>query len=369
MKILFAIKSLNAPGGGAERVFCTVCSELAARGHEIVVLTLDRPGGHAFYPLAATIRRIDLGIGDASARTGVAAFLRRQPALRLVVRAEQPAVAVGFMHSIYVPLAFALAGTGIPLIGAEHIVPEHYASRPLEYALMLAAAPLMTRVTVLSETIRASYPAVLRRRMRVMPNPVETPVGEAAPGLAKARYRLLNVARFDPQKDQATLLRAFALLAPGHPDWELRLVGEGALRPALERLVLELGLQDRVAMPGTSADIAAEYRAADLFVVPSRYEAFGLVTAEALSYGLPAVGFADCPGTNELIRDGIDGFLVAAGPDRPAALAATLARLMDDAALRSRLGSAGKSAGAGRSAADIALRWEKLLREAAEGRS
>jgi glycosyltransferase involved in cell wall biosynthesis len=259
-------------------------------------------------------------------------------------------------------LAFALVGTGVPVVGSEHIVPEHYRTRPLQYALLNAIPPLLSKLTVLSETIRSRYPLLLRRRMVAMPNPVTPVSGKADPGVVKARHVLLNIARLDPQKDHATLLRAFARIAGAHPGWELRIIGEGPLRQELEKMVRALGLERRVHMPGVTPDIEKEYRAADAFVISSRYESFGLVTAEAMSHGLPAVGFADCPGTNELIQNASTGLLAAAGPDRAMSLSRELERLMSDPGLRRRLGDAASSAiGERFSARHVCDRWESLL--------
>jgi glycosyltransferase involved in cell wall biosynthesis len=283
-------------------------------------------------------------------------------ALRRAVRQENPQIAVGFMHSMFVPLAFALAGTGIPVVGSEHIVPEHYRTRPLQYALLIAVSPFLSKATVLSESIRIRYPAPLRKRMIVMPNPVMAIVGKADPDTRKGRHVLLNIARLDPQKDHVTLLRAFALTATAHPDWELRIIGEGPLRQELEKMIHELGLKGRVHMPGVTPNIADEYRGADAFVISSRYEAFGLVTAEAMSCGLPVAGFADCPGTNELIQHGNTGLLATAGSDRAASLARELERLMSDPGLRRRLGDAASSAiGQRFSAQHVCDLWERLL--------
>ena len=364
MKLLFAIKRLSSAIGGAERVLCVVCSGLAQRGHDVSVVTFDQPDGQPFYPLDARVKRIDLGIGDSSRKARVGETLGRISALRRVVMEEGPQVAVGFMHSMFVPLAVASAGTAIPVMGSEHIVPEHYRTRPLQYALLIAASPFLSKVTVLSESIRIRYPAPMRRRMVVMPNPVMIASGKAEPGAEKTRYVLLNVARLDTQKDHATLLRAFAQIAAAYPDWELRIIGDGPLRGELENLVHELGLLKRVSMPGVTSEIGEEYRGADAFVISSRYEAFGLVTAEAMTYGLPAVGFADCPGTNELIQNGSTGLLAAAGPDRVASLARELERLLSDPDLRRRLGDAGKLAiDRSFSAQHVCDLWERLLEE------
>ena len=361
MKLLFAIKTLTA-AGGAERVFCAIAGELARRGHEVAVMTFDRPDTPSFYPLDRGIRRLDIGVGDAGPPARVSEILRLMMSLRCVVGSERPQVIVGFMHSMFVPLALALVGLGIPVVGSEHIVPEHYRSRPLELALFLISAPFLGKVTVLSETIRDRYPRSIRRRMVTIPNPVIPATGQARPAGDKPRRVLLSVGRLEAQKDHATLLSAFARLVDVWPEWDLRILGEGSLRGELSAQVEALGLADRVALPGVTRDIAAEYRGADVFVLPSRYEALGLVTAEAMSYGLPVVGFADCPGTNELIKDGSSGYLVVPGDERAESLARALAQLFVDPALRYRMGEAGARAVARMaSIASVGERWDTML--------
>lgn len=362
MKLLFCIKQLHTAVGGAERVFCTICSELAARGHTVTVVTFDPADVQPFYGLDARVRRLSLTIGDASRSASLGETLRRMNALRALARSERPDVVVGFMHSMFVPMALALAGLRLPLIGSEHIVPEHYRSRPLQYLLLVATAPLLSAMTVLSDAIRQRYPSIVRRRMQVVPNPVGLPGSVTTPSGARTTHLLLCVGRLDAQKDHATLVQAFARLAPRHPQWQLRILGEGALRPELEHLVDRLGLQAQVSLPGVTARIDDEYRQATAFVLSSRYESFGLATAEAMSHGLPVVGFADCPGTNELIRAGHTGLLVEPGPDRVSALATALDGLLRDEALRKRLGEAGRQAiGAQFSTQRVCDLWERLL--------
>src|SRR5690606_20900851 len=79
-----------------------------------------------------------------------------------------------------------------------------------------------------------------------------------------------------------------------------------------------------------------------------------------LSHALPVVGFADCPGTNELVRDGVNGVLVT-GPDRTAALAKALSDLMACAPLRARLGAEGPASVEAFAPERIADIWEALL--------
>jgi len=368
VKILFAIKTLDSIAGGAERVLSIVASGLVDRGHEVSIVTFDQPGGRPFYHLDPRIRKIDLAVGEPSNRTKFIEALLRIKALREFAQAERPDAAIGFMHSIYVPMAFALLGTGIIALGSEHIVPEHYRSRRLEYALLLFSAPFLSGMTVLSEQTQLRYPAIVRRRMTVMPNPVDLSLKDLQISTDMKTCTLLSVGRLDEQKDHESLIRAFRSIAFEYPEWQLRIIGDGPLRPHLEELVAALDLRDRVHLPGKISEIGNEYRAAEIFVIPSRYESFGLVTAEAMSIGLPVVGFADCPGTNELIDSGRTGLLVEPGEDRVASLASSLSSLMADSAARRVFGARARAAMDGRYSPNrICDEWEKLLNYLREG--
>lgn len=371
MKVLFAIKALDVPGGGAERVLSIVASGLAERGHDVAAVTFDRPGGESFYPMDSRVRRVALGIGLADQKTGAGAFFKRLPALRRTVRGERPDVAVGFMHSMFAPLAFSMVGTGIPLVASEHIVPEYYRGRRAEYALFAMGCLLAKRVTVLSESVRRLYPAFLQNRMVPMPNPVtvyENCVADVV-GEDRAQKVVLSVGRLEAQKDHATLIRAFAGIADRFPDWRVRIVGDGSLRGELKGLILELGLEERVTLAGATDRIDRVYASAQLLATPSRFESFGMATAEAMAVGLPALGFADCPGTNELVEHDRSGWLVAPneGGDRVSAYARGLSTLMGDAQLRRRLGETARKDMSEFDSPGVIQSWEVLLSEFAGG--
>lgn len=356
---------MNNPGGGGERVLADVASGLVARGHDVAILSYDQPGGSSYYPVDPHIERIMLGIGSTTAPATALTTLRRMVVLRKSIRTRAPDVVVGFMHSMFIPLGLALMGTPIPVIASEHIVPAHYRSRPFQ-ALLVRLTPYVTDcITCVSEQSRRAYPQSLREKMVIIPNPVNLkPSGRAdAAGLHKARKVLLSVGRLEAQKDHATLIEAFAEIAGQVPDWDLRIIGEGLLRPKLESMVVELGLEGRVYLPGNSKDIAAEYMSAQLFVLSSRYESFGLTTAEALAHGLPAIGFSDCLGTNQLIRRGVNGDLANGSGRRSTALAETLKPLMQDEALRTRLSEQTGTVAQAHHIENVCDHWETLLRD------
>jgi len=338
MRILFAIKALDNIKGGAERVLVDIASWLTELGNDVTVLTFDPPGGESFYPLSGKVKRLCLGIGDTQHRATISETIARIGALRRAVKEQNPDIVVPFMHSMFIPMAFALIGTGMPIVASEHIVPDHYKKRRLEFALLLASSFFVDRITVLSEKIKGTYPRFLHKKMVAIANPVREARALSNPeGKADLRKIILSVGRLTPQKDQETLIKAFEKLAAAFPDWDLRIVGEGELRDGLEKLVRKAGLQNQVFLPGATAQIGTEYERAHIFALPSRYESFGLATAEAMAHGLPCLGFSDCAGTNELIVDEETG-LLADGGDRVTSFAEALSRLMDSADLRVVLG-------------------------------
>ena len=338
--IVFCIKRMAGVAGGAERVLADVANGLADRGWRVTVLTFDPPEANSFYPLSAKVATLGLGKGAVRGKTGHPNISLQIFYLRTVLAKLNPDLAVGFLISMYVPLAFALIGSGIPVWASEHIVRQHYRNRRLQYLLIGIVSLFVARVTFLSPSIADAYAIVAKRKKIVIPNPVAPASCQAAPANGSAGKIILNVGRLVDFKDHRTLIQAFARLAPDFPEWTLRILGEGELRETLERLVEDLGLDDRVQMPGATGRIGAEYGAAKIFAIASIYEGFGLVTAEASSHGLPCIGFVDCPGTNDIITDGENGILVSTD-DRVGNLAQGLRQMMTDGALRERMGRKG----------------------------
>jgi glycosyltransferase involved in cell wall biosynthesis len=171
---------------------------------------------------------------------------------------------------------------------------------------------------------------LLAGRLRVIHNPVvmAEPDGPPAhPWLSdEGPPVILGAGRLTRQKAFTTLIRAFARLET-RPAPRLVIIGEGSERDALLHLAAELGVAERVALPGFVANPRAQMARARLFALSSDWEGFGNVLVEAMSVGTPVVA-TDCPsGPREILRDGALGSLVP--PGDPAALAAAI-----DAVLR-----------------------------------
>jgi glycosyltransferase involved in cell wall biosynthesis len=186
----------------------------------------------------------------------------------------------------------------------------------------------------------------VRRTIEVIPNgvdlrryaAVDRTTSRVALGLDAERRYVAAIARFHPVKDHRTLLNGFAEVSRARPDVDLLLVGDGPLRPDLERLCGELSIADRVHFMGIRDDVASILRASDVFALTSVSEAASITLLEAMASELPVVVTA-VGGNPEIVRDGTDGLLV---PRRSSAgVTRALLRILGDAAMAAAMGRAG----------------------------
>jgi glycosyltransferase involved in cell wall biosynthesis len=147
------------------------------------------------------------------------------------------------------------------------------------------------------------------------------------------------VANLRPEKNHETLIAAASTLAHSHPHLRYQIVGDGARRAALEHLAELRGVGGAVEFLGHREDVPALLARADLFVLPSRSEAFPNGAIEAMAAGLPVVCSA-VGGLLDLVTPGRTGLLV--DPADPQALAAAIRSLVDDPALAQAMGTAAR---------------------------
>lgn len=161
------------------------------------------------------------------------------------------------------------------------------------------------------------------------------------------------------QKGFTLLIEAMRIVARKAPDWRLFLYGRGPQLEELRTAVRHASLQRHVILLGRTSHPIAALAEGDIFVIPSVYEGWGLTLTEAMSIGLPSIGFSDCSGVNWLLRDPAHGHLVA--ERTPAALAAAILQMVRDRGLRIRLGQAGRAHVAQFSPARVYAIWEDII--------
>lgn len=367
--------------GGTVRTVLRQAEALAERGHQVHILSVVRHRWQA-EPFFAPPPGVQIEVLVDRRPERVAArgrFLRAaeaRPAVwpQLSLGREQHATLAtdlliagrlrrtrGVIVGTRIGLNLAIAQLAHPRarrIAQEHLSLEHY--RPRVRRAIRRHFRDLDVVAVLTEHDARIYRDALDGGppVVVIPNgipdqlpprsPLDTPV-------VLAVGRLTKVKGFD------LLIDAFTRVAGDHPDWRLRIIGEGTptQRARLERQIADSPFADRIEAPGAVDDVDAELRRSAIFALSSRFESFGIVLLEALASGVPVVAFG-CPvGPRELLTDEVDALVTE--PGDVAGFATRLDRLMRDAELRDRLASGGRTTASGFGAATLAERWEPVL--------
>ena len=306
-------------GGGAERVMVHLARGFAERGFQ-VDLVLAKAEGPYLAEVPPSVRVVDLRASR---------VLFSLPGLVRYLRKERPYALLSALNhaNVIVCLAHRLARVPSRLVISEHNTlsasrPQNARGRLLPW-FMRWTYPWADAVIAVSQGVAEDLVRTLgisAERVKVIYNPVvdddlltksKEPLDhpwftEGAPPV------ILGVGRLTEQKDFPNLIRAFALVRAQRPA-RLMILGEGELRPQLEALVHELGLQDDVALPGFVKNPYAYMARAAVFVLSSRWEGLGVALIEAMASGTPVVS-TDCPsGPREILEDGRWGRLVPVG--------------------------------------------------------
>jgi len=360
MRITLIISSLW--GGGAERVASALANGWAEQGDEVSILTFDDQGGQTYAVHEhVAIRCLGLYRPSSHVLQGLFRSLRRIRVLRRAIRKSGPHVIVSFGSQTNVLTLLATRWLGVPVIIKETVDPLHHDVGRLWSRLRRICYPLADVLVCATAATVARFQAIANVRGAAITNPVLIPssCGTRQRNACTEGRTLVAMGRLVPQKGFDLLLQAFSQIADRHPEWSLTIIGKGPLQSELEQQRERLRLNERVRFPGELADPFPVLRAADLFVLTSRWETFGMALAEAMACGLPVVSF-DCPdGPREIIRDGIDGVLVP--PGDVDALAAALDRLMSDSQQRARLAERAPEVTERFSIQSILSLWQQLF--------
>ena len=256
-------------------------------------------------------------------------------------------------------IAAQRAPAGVVTIGQEHM--NFHAHRPgLAEALRETYGGLDALAVLTNDDLR-DYTELLQgapTRVVRIPNSLPEIRGARADLSSK---RVIAAGRLTPQKGFDRLIPAFARVLEKHPDWTLRIYGDGPAkqREALTDLILAHGVYNSVWLMGPTQRLGVEMARSSVYALSSRYEGFGMVIIEAMSKGLPVVSF-DCPrGPNEIITSGVDGLLVP--NDDVDAFAAALLQVVEDEQLRRQLGERGLQTARRYDVSTVGREWAQLL--------
>lgn len=207
----------------------------------------------------------------------------------------------------------------IPIINSVNGRPDYDYSDILWYRseadmeLLRDSYKNLRAIQVLFDSYKNYLPDTFKGKSFTIPNPVfQTDDSEIVNHYKeKERFKILNVGSLVTScKQQDVAINVFSKIADKYPAWDLHFWGIGDDLEALQNQVKQLKLEERVFFNGFTKNPIDKMKESDVFVFPSKYEGFPLALTEAMSVGLPSIGFQTCSGVNELIENNVNGFLV-----------------------------------------------------------
>jgi glycogen(starch) synthase len=342
-------------GGGAGTATAGMARALAAMGCDTVVLTSrfrQQPRVETMHGFTVRRVRVVRRHADRCSPAEMMTFII-SAAFSVIglTRAWRPDLTIAFFGIPSGPVAWlvrtlrgtpyivSLRGGDVPGFDcAPGISLYHRAATPVLRFLWRRAVAVVANGSGLRDLAQQTMPSL---RVPIIPNGVDAERHAPAPRRSvTATPRILFIGRLAFQKAPDVLLRALARIS--EKSFHCEIVGDGPDRAALEQQAQDLGLAERITFRGwvNREDLPGCYHSADIVVLPSRMEGMPNVVLEGMAHALPVVA-TDVPGTRDIVRDGETGRLVPVEDD--AALAAALAQLIEQPALRASMGDAARA--------------------------
>lgn len=171
--------------------------------------------------------------------------------------------------------------------------------------------------------------------------------------------KIITAGRLVYQKNHKSLINAWKIVNQKHPDWQLEIWGDGALKNELSKLINTLGLNNKVLLMGYTNDIISRMLQASGCVLSSLYEGISLVLIEAMSCGLPVISYSCQCGPKDLIEHGKNGFLCEVNDETK--LAEYICSIIEDEKLRIKMGQASKKKSEEFRIEKIVTQWTNLF--------
>lgn len=349
MKIIYNIAG-TYNSGGMERVLANKANWLVEQGHEVVVVTTDQRGQRPFFPLDKRIKCYDLGVNyEENNGKSFVNKLIHYPFKQWKHKRKLSALLHSLKADVVISM-FCNDASFIPSIkdGSKKILEIHFSRfKRLQYGRKglwkladeyrskqdAKVAARFDRFVVLTDEDKEYWEGL--KNMCVIGNARSFVLQKPA---ELDNKKVIAVGRYSYQKGFDRLISAWHRVCQQKNDWTLHLVGDGELREELQKQIEELNLGDKVILGKAVTDMPTVYQEASILAMTSHYEGLPMVLLEAQAAGLPIVSFQCKCGPKDVIADGVDGFLVNEGDVD--ALAEKLMKLMNDEALRKKMGAA-----------------------------
>lgn len=349
MKIVYCLAGLFN-SGGMERIVISKANSLARMGYDITIVTTEQKGRAIFFSLYETVKVVDLNINysnDAAKNLilkGICFWWRK-----LMHRKRL----TGFLISSSPDITISTFGTESSFLykipdKSKKVLEIHFSKyfryqydrkglwrfvdifRSRQDAQLI---PHYDKFVVLTNEDKSYWGNL--SNIEVIPNFVAS-IPEIK---SELRSKVcMAVGRLSYQKGFDRLIKVWKVVHRRYPDWQLQIYGSGELYDVLYDMIVEDDLEECVHINPPTPQIGMVYQKASVFLLTSHYEGLPMVLLEAFSYGLPVVSFACKCGPRDLIKNGVNGFLIPEGD--VVSFADKVSIILGDEKLREQLGNA-----------------------------
>lgn len=309
MKICFLVADISHTGG-IERVTSNLANLLLLKKQdvEIDIVSQFKSGENLWYPFdGCNICYLNTKNYDAKPHSLRRLFRMLSNYIRIRRFFLTQKYDFVISQSMLNTLLLYFAGINLKnVLAVEHVKYDYYNS--VLKRIRLHVYRQVAKVVVLTEADKSKYDKYLPNGHTVIiPNPVMVPEYFQS---KLDNKQAIAMGRIQYQKGFDTLTDVFTIVHKKHPDWIVNIYGDGNDRDEIEKYIRRKGMENVVILRGRTTDVFSVMRNASFFILSSRFEGFGMVIAEAMTQGLPAVSF-DCPtGPSDIIQTNINGILV-----------------------------------------------------------
>lgn len=356
MKIAYIVEDFSV-NGGVERIVTEKANSLSTEyGHEVSIVSVYADKRPELYRLAPSIRTVHLEVPFADRRHGtvvrtasrIATLTRAAVRLNKTLKRLKPDIIffTTTLGALLLPLCTAKA---------RKVYESHLAR---QFNPFNSFFPLMERMadTVVCLTEGDAMEFAHAKNKIVIPNFIKKPLSTVESYDTK---RAIAVGRLERQKGFDILIDSWQETARLRPDWHLDIYGEGTLREELQKQIDDTGLSGSVTLCGRSNDMMSVYPQYSLHLMPSRYEGQPMTLIEAQACGLPSVVTNFKYGAADVVKDGVNGFIVPQNDGK--AFITAVSKMMDTTALRRQLGEHAIEASSAYYKENIIGKWIELI--------
>lgn len=304
-RVMFVCLALKS--GGAERVVNILANEFLNRDYDVTILAFSDSADS--YGLD---ERIHLELHSLFKYNAVVKKIKRITTIRKLIKEKQIDLVIAFSYYINMSAIIAKFGLNTKVVISERNDPAQEDSRPLlKYSrdILYRAANLLVCQT---EDAKDYFPKAVQKKTVVIMNPLTDKLPN--PYFGVREKKIVCFARLHKQKNLPLLIQAFAQVHRKHPEYKLKIYGNGEEKEHLLQLIHNLKLEDAASIYPFSDNIHSDILQANMFVLPSDYEGLSNSMLEAMALGIPTV-CTDCPcgGARMVIQDHVNGMLVPVG--------------------------------------------------------